>query len=90
MSDPFTSAIQAAVREVILEQRDALAKGALPRLLAFADGAKYLGISDRYLREMVSEGRFKVVRHKEDGNKYLDRWELDAYIEQRKRGGEAA
>ena len=87
--DALAAAIKSAVREVIEEQRDVLARGALPRLISFNQAAEYLGISDRYLRALVSEGVFCVVRHKQDGNKYLDRYDLDAYINQKKQGAAA-
>lgn len=77
-----------AIRRLVGEDKTADAVGR--RWVTFADAAEYLAITDRYLRELVSQGRFTIMRHKPGGMKYLDIRELDEYTERQKQRRDVA
>ena len=53
-----------------------------PRLLSVNEGAAYIGRSPKALRHMIAAGAIPVVR--EGRRIYLDRSDLDQWIEMRK------
>jgi excisionase family DNA binding protein len=78
------SGFREEIREALAEELDARGvrpMGTLPQLITFAEAAKRLGISERYLRELVAEGAFPPpVQHKEGGRLMVDARDVEAYV----------
>lgn len=72
-----------AIHARLLVQRPEPADEPLPRLLAYADAAAYLGISVRGFKTLVADGQ--IIKVPIGARVLFDRADLDTYIERLKR-----
>lgn len=77
------NALQIEIRTAFRDELRALLAEQEKGLMGWAEAAKYLDISERFLWDLVKREGFSVVRHTDGGPKKLRRSELDAYIERR-------
>jgi hypothetical protein len=57
----------------------------LPRLLPLKDAAGYLGLTTWAMRERIWQGLIPVVQFPGGRKQYIDRRDLDSFIEKNKR-----
>jgi hypothetical protein len=57
----------------------------LPRLLPLKDAAEYLGLTTWAMRERIWQGLIPVVQFPGGRKQYIDRRDLDSFIEKNKR-----
>jgi hypothetical protein len=57
----------------------------LPRLLPLKDAAEYLGLTTWAMRERIWQGLIPVVQFPGGRKQYIDRRDLDTFIEKNKR-----
>ena len=52
-----------------------------PALMNPEDAARYLSVSESFLRELVAEGKLHAVSHRLNGHPKYRRSDLDQYVE---------
>jgi excisionase family DNA binding protein len=57
----------------------------LPRLMTLKQASKYLGLTVWAIRERIWQGHLPVVTFPEGRKQYIDRNDLEAFIERNKR-----
>ena len=56
----------------------------LPRLMTIKQASDYIGLSVWAIRERIWRGQLPVLQFPEGRKQYLDRYDLDAFIEKNK------
>jgi len=67
------------------KQAQGIASPQRKRLFTLKEGAEYLARPVYSVRELIWKGRLPVCQEGERGKQYLDRYDLDQYIERTKR-----
>lgn len=83
IDNPMVSSMRAAIPEEVYER--VLREVFLKRLFSVEEASVYLGKGTDAVRQMIYSRQIKVVQRGERGKVYIDRLDLDSWIENEKR-----